>query len=1319
MYAAEGVLVVSASDLVGYAGCQHRTVLDHEVALGRRVAPAPEGGEPVELADTAGASSSGAAAGTTTGASEPGGSSGASRPVLADDAAVASARGMEHEWRYKELLEAEGLTVVDLAGEVVADVEVLRAAAAQAARAVGRGEADVLYQATFLDDTDPGLWWRGHADFLTKVPSATAPSGWAYEPEDTKLARRAKPSAVLQLCNYAEQLQRLQGSAPERIHVVLGNRERVSVRLREVAAYYRAAKARFVDFLRDGAPELLYPVPAEACALCRWQAHCEQRRLADDHLSGVAQLRGEQARRLEAAGITTIAALAAMHRPGTTGSVRGVDAPAGTASRSTRARASTTGDGRGATRPRGLRMDSATLAKLARQAALQVQAREHPDALPPYEFQPVEPDRGLCLLPEPSAGDVFFDIEGDPYVGTDGLEYLFGYTLEPTEPGERFGPFTGLWAHDPPGERAMFECFIDFVVARRAEHPGMHVYHYAPYEPSRIKTLMGRYGTREAEVDDLLRGNVFVDLYRVVRQGLALGLASYSIKKLEVYYLPPRDGEITDAASSIVEYERWLEEGDPAILAAIEAYNKVDCESTLALRAWLEERRSELEKTLGEALPRPSERSVDAGGFGEGDEAVADAVAGRGAGASSPTVPEAHPEPAVEELMEALLAGVDDPPAPSAGAQQRARWLLAQLLAWHRREAKPGWWRWFDQVLCCGHEELFDAADAIAGLRYEGEVGSVRKSTLHRYSFDPAQECKLRVGESVDDPAAQAAHRLRGAPVHSVGTLEAFDAKTGTLVLLRGDKNPAPHPSALIASGPLGTDTQQAALARLALTVLAPQGLDGLGPLRVARDLLLRTPPRLSGAPVPSPPAEAGGTSAPVAAVATRPAASSGANPADAAGSIEAAAAGTSTAPSTDASLVLPGEMAADAVVRLGQQLDGGCLAVQGPPGSGKTSTAARLIVALLDGGKRVGVTANSHAVVGHLLEAVLAEAKREGVTVNAVHRAGVDKGLHRPDVTLAKATDVEALLASGRCNLVGGTAFLFARPAMEAALDHLVVDEAGQMSLANALAVAGAARNLVLVGDPQQLPQPVQGTHPPGAGTSALEHFLAGEDTMPAHLGVFLDRTWRLHPALCAFVSELSYEERLQPVRGEGLERQAVAEGPLMAGSGVRWVPVDHAGDRQSSPEEAAAVAGLVEALLGRGYTDRTGHTRPLRKEDVLVVAPYNAQVHEIAAAVPAEVRVGTVDRFQGQEAPVVIVSLTASSAADIPRGMEFLYSHNRLNVAVSRAQALAVMVGSPALLAAPCHTVEQMKLVNGLCRFVEYATAQAEGEPAPGSDR
>lgn len=1251
MYVEDGVLVVSATDLVGYTGCEHKVVLDRQVAWGKLAAPVGARGEELEEAD------------------------------------VARARGMEHEHGYLGALRAQGLTVVDLADADHHGVASLQTAAEEVGKALAAAEVDVLYQATFFDDTNPAVWWRGHADFLTRVPSATGPSGWTYEPEDTKLARRVKPSAVLQLCNYAEQLERLQGAAPEWIHVVLGNRERVSLRLREVAAYYRAAKARFAAFLADGAPERAYPVPVEACALCRWKEHCEQCRLADDHLSGVAQLRGEQAHRLEAAGITTIAALAKLYHPLHRAADRDA-AGAGVAGIGGKSGADT-GAEPAAKRITDLRMNPATLAKLSRQAALQVQGREHPNEPPPYEFQPVEADRGLCLLPEPSPGDVFFDIEGDPYASADGLEYLFGYTLLPIEPGERFGLFTALWAHTPAEERVMFEQFIDFVVARRAGDPGMHVYHYAPYEPSRIKTLMGRYGTREAEVDDLLRGDVFVDLYRVVRQGLVLGLASYSIKKLEVYYLAPREDGITDAASSIVEYERWLEQGDPAILEAIAAYNQVDCESTLALRAWLEERRSELEGRLGQPVPRPTERPVDAAGYGEaGDEAavaqdasqrnesepdaaLGGAPDGQATSLSSSVVAgataiasAAEPAPGVEELMDELLAGVDDPPGPSAGTAQQGRWLLAQLLAWHRREAKPGWWRWFDQVLFCGHEELYDAADAVAGLTYEGVVDVVRQSLLHRYSFDPAQECKLRVGEPVEDPATEAAHYFHDSPLHAVGSLEGFDAKAGTLDLLRGKRSLAPHPSALIAGRPLRTKEQEAALQRLARAVLVA-GIDAPGPLRAGRDLLLRLPPRL----------------------------------------LAPHRTGTDTA----AALVQSNETAADAVVRLGQQLDGGCLAVQGPPGSGKTRTAARLVVELLAAKKQVGVTANSHAVIGNLLGAVLDEAERQGVEVNALQRAPKRKALDHPGIAPVESKEAAIVLASGMFNLIGGTSFLFAREDMVASLDHLVVDEAGQLSLANTLAVSGAARNLVLFGDPQQLPQPVQGTHPPGAANSALEHYLGGAATMSPHLGVFLDRSWRMHPAVCASVSELSYEERLSPVDGEGLDRQAVGHGVLVAGSGVRWLPVEHTGNRQSSPEEAELVGRLVRELLGRPFTDRFGRVRPLEAADLLVVAPYNAQVHEIATQVPAGVQVGTVDRFQGREAPVVLVSLAASSAADIPRGMEFLYNHNRLNVAVSRAQALAVVVGSPTLLAAPCHTVEQMKLVNGLCRFVEYAEAQA----------
>jgi uncharacterized protein len=278
-----------------------------------------------------------------------------------------------------------------------------------------------------------------------------------------------------------------------------------------------------------------------------------------------------------------------------------------------------------------------------------------------------------------------------------------------------------------------------------------------------------------------------------------------------------------------------------------------------------------------------------------------------------------------------------------------------------------------------------------------------------------------------------------------------------------------------------------------------------------------------------------------------------------------------------------------------------------------------------------------------------------------------------------------------GTADVVAGTAWLFAAPEMDGLVDTLFIDEAGQVPLANAIAVAGAARNLVLLGDPNQLSQPIQGAHPPGAAISALEQLLGDDVTMPEGRGLFLDLSYRMHPAICSFVSNIAYEGRLGPAPGCELQDSAGA-------AGVRFIPVDHAGNRTSSVEEADVVRGLVESLVGRPWRDRDGVARVLRLEDILVVAPYNAQVRLLGRAI-AGARVGTVDKFQGQEAAVAIYSMATSSPDEVPRGVEFLYSINRLNVAVSRARALAFVVCSPNLLLLRPRSPEQMRLANALC--------------------
>jgi uncharacterized protein len=398
------------------------------------------------------------------------------------------------------------------------------------------------------------------------------------------------------------------------------------------------------------------------------------------------------------------------------------------------------------------------------------------------------------------------------------------------------------------------------------------------------------------------------------------------------------------------------------------------------------------------------------------------------------------------------------------------------------------------------------------------------------------------------------------------------------------------------------------------------------------------------------------------------------------------------------------GERAKDIALLLAPRLNNTYLAIQGPPGSGKTTIGAELIVDLVKQGKRVGITANSHKVIGNLLDKTMGEARRRGQVVLAMQKADERDRCVSKDVQCTNTSSmVEAALAADEVEVVAGTPWLFARVSFPAKLDYLVVDEAGQMALANVLAVAGAANNLILLGDPNQLRQPSHGIHPEGVDQSVLDHVIQDQPTMPSAYGLFLETTYRLHPAVCTFVSEAFYDSKLEP--DESTKRQNLAVSNGSGGIGLRYLPVAHTGNRTLSTEEVDKVSQTFRALLGLPWTDREGATRPIAIEDVLVVAPYNAQVRRLIETLPDGARVGTVDKFQGQEAPVVIYSMATSAVDDAPRGMDFLFSLNRLNVAASRALGLVQLVCSPELLKARCRTPDQMRLASALCRLVELA--------------
>ncbi len=396
----------------------------------------------------------------------------------------------------------------------------------------------------------------------------------------------------------------------------------------------------------------------------------------------------------------------------------------------------------------------------------------------------------------------------------------------------------------------------------------------------------------------------------------------------------------------------------------------------------------------------------------------------------------------------------------------------------------------------------------------------------------------------------------------------------------------------------------------------------------------------------------------------------------------------------------LKNEKIEEYTLRLGENLKIGVLPVQGPPGTGKTYLGGGLIAELTRQGKKVGVTAVSHKVIRNLLDKALERSKEKGSEIVIKHKEKHDDAGDSVSINDKKV----ALRFINHGAVVGGTAWLWSDDIFEDQLDYLFVDETGQMSLTNVLSISRAAKNIILLGDPQQLEQPLKGAHPENADISALEHILDGHITMPEDKGVFLETTWRLNPEIAKFTSELYYEGRLKAK--EGLERQVINGNSPFAGRGLFLAPVEHIGNQSQSVEEVQKIKEMITQLLSSGlsWTDRDNETKSLTDKDILVIAPYNAQVSALKEAMPG-ISIGTVDKFQGQEAPVVIYSMTSSSPQDAPRGMSFLYSPNRLNVATSRAKCICILVASQKLFEVECNTIEQMKWANGLCHFREMA--------------
>ena len=1085
-------------------------------------------------------------------------------------------KGYAHEDKQEAEFLAQGKSVVKITSKHEQAIE-------DTLMAMKQG-ADVIIQAYLK--LEP---FYGYADFLVKVPGASELGDYHYEVWDTKLASSVKPKFMMQLCCYAEMLESIQGVLPKSLTVSLGNDNKATYQTINYFAYYQQLKKQFLNEQSQFIPTN-FPDPYDSKSYLDWSEYAEAYLEECDHLSLVANIRRSQVQKLEQAGIMTLTELANSEL---------LEVP---------------------------KISPEVFTRLKTQAQYQLKSRGQ--AKPAYMvIKPKDEDAqvlGLQHLPPHSNYDVFFDIEGFPLV-EGGLEYLWGATFYESDGSRSFRDF---WAHTQEEEKKAFESFITWAYQRWRKDPTMHIYHYASYEVTACRRLMGRYGVCEHEVDELLRNNVFVDLYKIVKNGLIIGEPKYSIKNVEHLYRSGRETEVGTGGDSVVVYDQWRDlyasgdEGyswrDSKILKDIRDYNIDDCNSTEELTLWLRERQHE--------------HGIRYVGNDEREEK----------------------EPSEEITEKTLLRDKLLLKAEHDNSLDEAHKQLTGNMAWylefHRRNDKPVYWRLFDR-LGLTDEELKDDMDCLAVCvrtdKAPEKPTPKAKHLAYEYQFDADQEFKGAVKEYY----ILCAETEDGKSVKVKYIKDLSDLDNG-LISVQSKEEP-PQVITLIPNEVLRADIIESAIFDMVKDFDDEQFSSKYPAIY---DYLLRRNPRIKG--------HSGGAIV------------SGDNIAER----------------------LEQTIAAIAA------LDNSYLPIQGPPGAGKTYTGKKAITELLKDSKRIGIVSNSHKAITNLLLAAKNECTDNGVSASFISTNTSDKEeLIEQGISVVKNGDIAKQLEPS-C-VVGTTAWGFSREDLAQEFDYLFVDEAGQVSVANLIACSRSAKNIVILGDQMQLGQPTEGTHPDDSGLSVLDYLMKGKSTIEPSMGVFLDTTFRMHPKVNQFISDYVYDGKLNSDENASERVISVPEngsGMIDINSGIKFIPVDHKGNTQGSDEEVEVVEQLVQELVGRDFYDGSV-TRPLTLDDILFVAPYNLQVRKLQAKLGHKAKVGSVDKFQGQEAPVVILSMCTSDPNDSPRGLEFIFDKNRLNVAISRAQTLAFVVGSPELAITNTNRVEQLERVNMFSALVE----------------
>ena len=1036
---------------------------------------------------------------------------------------------------------------------------------------------DLIYKAFFIDKN-----FRGETDFLIKTKEKSKIGEYNYDVYDTKITRNLKPSHVLQITGYSHLVSKLTGSLPNKMFLIDGTDKVNEFKVNEFYEYFSYTKLQFDEFLKSAKKKNLYPEKCKHCDICNWKDVCQGIWDSDNYVNQVANIIKSQIVKFKLEGIDT------------------VDKLAGSDPNKIKAK-----------------INPATKIRLCNQAKLQEEKRLTSKSKCVFIEQ--QEGKGFYKIPRPNDGDLFFDIEGFPDLSSRNLEYLHGLYFKENK-SFKFKSFF-LDKPDRDGEFKIFKEFILFLKERLTKFPDAFIYHYNNYETTALKNLASEYSSIFPEgnnfIDNLLRTQKFVDLYRVVQHTLQTSEKGISLKDLEKFYRKDREANIKTATESVSLFDNWASTKDKKIKQDIIDYNEEDCISTHDLRnfllenkpkhiPWFENSKVPLSDKELEALKKPGKKK------------------GR-------SVEEIEKEEI--QLIKALS---------KRDKNNIVTNNLIDLVGFHRREAKPDSWAYYGRLEKT-HEELLDDAECLANCNFVKKTEDKKTGEIkYIYNFE-TQNYKVKEG-------SYASEIFLSKNFGKIGKITENDDDDNLIEII--SKPGKEEPPEIFTFGPAPspkTDVIQGALTKFMKSYCGDNPLH----FKCGIDILENTFPDILNIKKGDP-------------------------------------------------IIDNNKNIVSEVIRAVKDLNSSYLLIQGPPGAGKTYTSAKIILDLIKNKKRVGVTSNSHKAINNLLSQIEELAIEEKFTFKGFKKSS------KPDDKLnGKIIDDLGSVKKDydyTNQLFAGTAWLFSDARLNQKIDYLFVDEAGQVSLANTLAMSTSTKNIILIGDQMQLSQPIKGTHAGDTGKSSLEYLLSDYDTIPTNKGIFLDKTRRLNYKICDYISDSFYDSRLKP-HEITKERHVKLQSKSIKDEGISFVSMNHLNCSQKSDEEVKEINSMMKAAIGKSCKDSgTTKERKINLEDILIVAPFNMQVNNLSRNLPKGSKVGTIDKFQGQEAKVVFISMTSSDPENLPRHKEFFFSRNRLNVAVSRAQCSTVILFNPSLLNASCSKINEMRLVNNFCKLLKF---------------